>query len=245
MRLAVIAALPNELVPAIKRFKAVKGAGNNLYDIYLAADSSTEILFVITGMGVVRALDALKAVNSGYKPDIVLSAGFGGAIYEGAEGGELVWAREFVSLYDNWKATTLKMAQDQDIIGRMEIPFKQGVFISVPRLTAKKEIIRTLASPVTNPVCDMETYALAEFCFNNGIRFLAVRAITDLADQDITPDIADIVDESGKYSLVKAIRTLLKRPWLLPLLMGLGINSHKASRNLEKAIAAVLTALRG
>jgi adenosylhomocysteine nucleosidase len=120
---------------------------------------------------------------------------------------------------------------------------RRGAIVSLPCLTQKKEILNKLPADVSNPVCDMETYAIASLCAEKGIRFFAIRGITDLAYQDITSDIAGIVDESGRTDIIQAIKTVLKKPQIIPSLICLGIYSSRASGNLRTATIALLDAL--
>jgi adenosylhomocysteine nucleosidase len=245
VRLAIFAALPQELGPLIAWLRAVRADGRRLSDIYLAADGSTEIILVITGMVADSALAAASFICKEYCPDIVLSAGYGGALYPGAAGGELIWGDNFFALKEAGPPESLKMPAEDKIIERIahDISIKRGDIITVPDFMGKAEIIKLIPGKPENPVCDMETYHIASLCAGQRIRFIAIRSITDPYEHNISSDIAGIVDRSGQYSIFRALRTLIRRPMLLPTLLKLGLYSRRASRNLKEAIVAILDAL--
>jgi adenosylhomocysteine nucleosidase len=245
VRVAILAALPQELAPLIERLRATREERSRLFDIYFATDRSTEIILVITGMGSANAQAAISFICKSHCPDIVLSAGYGGALYPGAVGGELIWADNFFAIRETDHPENLKMQAEDKIIDRIarDVSIKHGVIITVPGFMKKAEIITLVPENIENPVCDMETYPIAHSCAGQRIRFIAIRSITDLYGHDIPAEIAGIVDKSGQYSIFRALRTMIRRPLLLPTLLKLGIYSRRASRNLKDAVMAFLDAL--
>jgi adenosylhomocysteine nucleosidase len=245
MKVAVFAALTQELKPLVRRLKAVRGVGSHCYKIYLAADSSNQIILVMTGMGIANASDAVHHVCSEYKPDVAVSIGYGGALYAGARGGEIVMGLGGMSINASGSLAGHKIYRTPDVLDKMNIslPIKLGTIVTLPGLIKKSEIIAKLPANVQNPVCDMETYAYADYCEDIGIRFFAIRGITDLGNQDITQDIAGIMDEFGKVDVIKAIITILKSPRVFPSVIRLGIYSRRASRNLRTVTMSLLEAL--
>jgi nucleoside phosphorylase len=159
VRLAIFAALPQELALLIESLRAVRRAGNCSSDIYLAADRSTDIILVITGMGAANALAAGSFICKEYCPDIVLSAGYGGAMYQGAVGGELIWADNFFAVRDAGPPESLKLPAEDQLIHRIarDCSIKRGVIITVPDFMKKTEIMKLMPEKLENPVCDMET----------------------------------------------------------------------------------------
>jgi adenosylhomocysteine nucleosidase len=246
MRVAVLAALPRELAPLVRQLRAVREAGCQLYDIYLGEDSFSHIILVATGMGTLNAISAVTHVRNEYRPDIVVSIGYGGSLFTGSAGGDIVFGSEFLSIAESGAVTDRMILFDEEVFKKINIglQIKKGAIITLPGLMKKSWIISKLPAGITNPVCDMETCALAVYCADNGIRFFAMRGITDLVNQDITSDVANIADETGKVSIARAIQTILKKPWLIPVLIRLGIYSHKASQHLRDATISLLEALR-
>jgi adenosylhomocysteine nucleosidase len=246
LRLAIFGALPQELKWVIKELGAVRGGSRNPYHVYYASYSAIEIAVVITSMGGSNALAALESIFVEFHPDAVLSTGYGGALYPGAEEGELVWASDYLAFSEKGEVNSINNESESDMYAKVtaSVPMKKGIVVTVGSMTEKKDIISRLPAGVTNPVCDMETYPLAQYCRNNGIRFFSVRAISDLANQNIPPEVADIVDRAGHPDIGRAIKVILLRPRLLPLLIRLARSSRKASENIWPVVRALIGQLR-
>jgi len=254
MRLAIFAALPHEAKKIVTNLKAKKDAEERTFDIYRANCRSIEILVVITGMGTINALSAAKYISSVFRPEIILSVGFGGALYEAASIGDLIWGSKFISvaapvenesnmpdagkhIASTGNENTLSILQDL-----MQI--REGSVVTIPYLMKKSEIRKAIPGEIQNPVCDMETFALAHFCEDNGLRFFAVRSITDLANEDIPAELGEISDSSGKYSVMRALIIFVTKPCLLPVVFRLAANSQIASRTLCSFVRAFLDSLQ-
>lgn len=240
MKLAVLAALPQELSGSIKQLKAVNDKTKPQVDIYRASYASSEVVLAITGMGSARAESAAEYICKEFRPDLVISIGYGGALYDGAGIGDLVWGSRFISFPELNEATAI--SNEGHIYGKLAaaVAIKQGAILTLPKLTNKAELLAKLPEGISSPVCDMETFALARICFQGGVRFIALRSITDLKNEDIPSELMDISDEAGNYSITAAMKIFVSNPGLLPAAISLGINSQKASRNLTLAVNELL-----
>jgi adenosylhomocysteine nucleosidase len=247
VRIAILAALPQEVERLKKDFKAVKRRFKHIYDVYFGTYNSLEVLLVITAMGPANARAALDMTCRDYHPDVVVSMGYGGALYEGAEAGELVWASEFVSCLDSGETVYIKQSADDSLISGLAgaVKMKKGTIITVSDIVSKDYLVGQIPSGLPNPVCDMETFGIARHCIEKGIRFFAIRAITDLRYDDIPSALSHISDGTGTVSVLRVLRLVVMKPWLLPVIIYLGINSMKASQNLRIAVKALLGALHG
>ncbi len=251
MRLAIFAALPHEVKKIIATVQARRDANNSnsSFDVYRAGRFSTEIILAITGIGTVNTEAAARYIHSKFGPDMILSIGYGGAIYDGLDIGDLVWGSKFMLMPDparnEKESDQLEFPGNEEIFGRLHdmLPIREGTIVTLPSLMKKSEI-RKIISEDGNPVCDMETFAIARFCMEKGLSFGGVRSITDLHDEDIPPELGDISDDSGRYDALRAIRTFTAKPGLLPMVFRLARNSRKASQSLCSLIEALLETLR-
>jgi adenosylhomocysteine nucleosidase len=238
--------MPPELKWVIKELGAVRGGSRNRYHVYYASYNAIEIAVVITSVGGANALSALESIFMEFHPDAVLSTGYGGALYPGAEEGELVWAFDCLTFSEKGDMISISNQSEGEMYTKLaaSVTMKKGTVFTVGSLTEKKDIIRRLPAGAVNPVCDMETFPLAQYCQDNGIRFFSVRAISDLANQNIPLEVADIVDTAGHPNIGRAIKVVLLNPRLLPLLVRLARSSRKASENLWPAVRALIGQLR-
>jgi|WetSurMetagenome_2_1015567.scaffolds.fasta_scaffold00121_19 adenosylhomocysteine nucleosidase len=246
MRFAIFAALPQELEMIIKDFDADKGGSRNSYQVYYTSSHSIEIALVVTSMGSANALAALESICMEFSPDVVVSAGYGGALYMGAAAGELLWSSGFISFSADGRPVFLNIPAEDAVFERIaaSVPIKKGTVITIDKLTVKKNMLGRLPEGIQNPVCDMETFVMAKYCLEKKMRFFSIRAVSDLVDDDIPQEIADLIDTSGKPDIQHAIRLILHQPALLPLFIRLGQNSHKASHNLRLAVTALIREFR-
>jgi len=90
---------------------------------------------------------------------------------------------------------------------------------------------------------DMETAAVAAVCERHGCPHTAFRAISDDAlGGTIDPQVAAMARPDGSPDLGAAVRYVLRRPWRVPYLVGLGRDSERAARAAADAAVAALRA---
>jgi hypothetical protein len=78
----------------------------------------------------------------------------------------------------------------------------------------------------------METAHLRKLAERSGARFVAIRAISDRADEPIAPELLSLVDPRGKPRITAALAFFARRPSLIPAVMRLKRNSDQALRAL-------------
>ena len=124
------------------------------------------------------------------------------------------------------------------------IRIREGCIVTLQSMMKKSELKKAISEELLNPVCDMETFPYAHFCLETGLSFIAVRSITDLQGENIPPELYDVSNSSGKYSLFCALRTVILNPKLIPNMFTLAKNSRKASQNLCCLIDSFLETLQ-
>ncbi|HEV7525434.1 MAG TPA: hypothetical protein VGP92_10735 [Acidimicrobiia bacterium] len=86
---------------------------------------------------------------------------------------------------------------------------------------------------------DMETAAVAGVCERRGVSWSAVRSISDLVG--VTPgDVIGLANPDGTPNVGASIRYLLTKPWRIPRLVRLGLDSKKAATGAAEAAARML-----
>ena len=81
---------------------------------------------------------------------------------------------------------------------------------------------------------EMESYAILSGAAARGIPAVAIRAISDAADQDLPLDFSAMLDGSGTVRGAKLARALVRAPHKLPGLIRLGHASHRAATRLAQ-----------
>ncbi len=197
-----------------------------------------------TGIGLKNAEAALKYIFEEHRPDSILSIGFGGALYSGAEIGDLVWASK-VFLVNNGIAETIELPESGKTASRMSgrIKIREGTILTLVRRMKKSGIGNEMCKGLPFPVCDMETFAVAKGAVERGLSFLAVRSITDRAEEEIPHELFEVVDETGTYRLSRALSVLLRKPYLITQSMKLGMRSKTAAGRLWLSVKSFIETL--
>ena len=244
MRVALFSAFPHELRKIVRNIGAGKPLKKGLVDVSHGEYYSHEIIVVLTGIGIRNAENALKYVLEEHPPDVVISAGFGGALYNNACIGEVILASRVISVTDG-QVNVLDLNNDRDMFKRLsgQLNLREGSVVTIDAWRKKAEVREMVPEEFPFPVCDMETFPLAKLSLERGLRFFGFRSITDRGGEEIPPELLGVSDESGRYSLSLAVNLLLTNPRLIPGSIKLGINSYIAGRSLWKAVSAFIRAL--
>ena len=87
---------------------------------------------------------------------------------------------------------------------------------------------------------DMETATVRTAAGRQGIPFLAIRAISDAADEVLDPAVLKLVDAFGRPRPLAIAAALTRRPGLAASLKRLGASSRQAAGNLGVAVAGIV-----
>jgi nucleoside phosphorylase len=238
-RLAIFSAFPHELKCIAKNLKPIKNLRSHPFSTFLTKYLNTEILLVHSGMGTRNAEAAFKYILEEYSPDFILSIGFGGALYDGALIGNLVWGSKVILVPED---VLLEIPDAGGIFSRLsgKVSMNEGCILTFEKYTKKSEVKKHLSNDLSFPVCDMETFFLAKLSIEQGLPFFAVRSITDRADEEIPQDFLGVTDESGRYKLSRAISLILSKPKLIKNVIKTGRASAIASNNLWHFVKALV-----
>ena len=88
-----------------------------------------------------------------------------------------------------------------------------GCLLTVDRLVCRPQEKRALGQKHAALAADMETMAVAEVCRRRETPFLAVRLISDAADDDLSRDVEKLLAQpNGPARLAAAVGSILRRP---------------------------------
>jgi adenosylhomocysteine nucleosidase len=202
------------------------------------------VLVLETGMGPAateRALGwALGSPLFGgvpYRPRVVLSAGFSGALQEGRPVGDLVLATEVADGEGNtWPATW-----PADLgPGEWRPPLHRGRLLSVPELVADPARKRLLGAENQAVAVDMETAVVARLCQGAGVPFGCLRAISDDGATPLSPRLAGVL-RGGQVAPWRLAAALLRQPGMVGELCRLARDTRRAARQLALGLGELLT----
>jgi adenosylhomocysteine nucleosidase len=248
----IFAAFPQELKHILKNCLSVQNPEDPPFPLK-GKPHPPCVIAVKTGMGAANVETAFRCILQKRRPDIVLSIGFSGALYEDAGIGDIVWSSR--SLLFRGSSTrqdehSLKGAVADSDLGRRigeklseRTASREGSIVTLTGMMTKSKIKKMIPGDLPFPVCDMESFYLARLSYQNRVPFLAVRAITDRLDEEIPLELFAVTDGSGQYRFSRAFSLLLAKPKLIPASIRLGRNAALASKNLGKAVDSLIEIL--
>jgi adenosylhomocysteine nucleosidase len=87
---------------------------------------------------------------------------------------------------------------------------------------------------------DMENAYTRQLADRRHIPWLGIRAISDTAFENISPQVVHFVDGTGNARPWDITISLARKPMLIPQLIRLGRNTQSATKHLSAAIGAVI-----
>jgi adenosylhomocysteine nucleosidase len=193
-KVAIVAAMELEVRPFIKgwsstedefdgrRFKFFENAGTVL---------------VCGGIGAEAARRAAKAVISLYRPALIVSAGFAGALEPGLEVGHTLILRHVIDAADG---------------SRTDTGVGEGVLLTSADVADADQTTR-FGEAYGAQAVDMEAAAVARSAEADGVKFMACKVISDTSGSSLPPA-ARFVDSNGTFHVIKFLAYIAVRPWL-------------------------------
>jgi adenosylhomocysteine nucleosidase len=240
----VLFALRREARPFLREFPAQQRFGGAPCWARFCGPTWLTVLVAQTGVGrrhTDRALSWLlgrpQLGNVVYRPKLVLSAGFAGALQPGLLVGDLVLATEVVDETGQvwpctWPAGSLP--------GRWDPPLRRGRLLTAAKVIGAPAEKRTLGQKYEALAVDMESAAVAERCARAEVPFACVRAISDAADTALSPRLAALLTGGG-VSPWRVVTGVLRSPGLTAELWRLAGHTRYAADQLGKALGELLT----
>jgi len=169
----------------------------------------------------------LSSVDSSPAPKYVILAGLAGALDPSLRVGDVV--------LDDGPADL-----------RTAFPGKYGKIHSTTKIVATVQEKAELFDRTGALAVEMEAHIIRPWVAKIGAQFISIRAISDSASQSLDPRLLRIVDDLGRARLLRLALELLKRPIsVLPGLFRLAIDSQRAARELGKAVAYIVSQVKG
>jgi adenosylhomocysteine nucleosidase len=202
------------------------------------------VLALQTGMGQPRTEAALDWIlgqplmgGVRYRPKLVLSAGFSGALQEEFQVGDIILATEVASSDGkSWPATW----PAENAAGEWRPRLHRGRVLSVPTLIGSSEEKETLGRVHQAAAVDMETAAVARLCRKRDVSFGCVRVILDDLQTPLSSRLVSLVS-GGRVSPLRALTALVCAPSLGVEFRRLARQSRFAAEQLGKALGELLT----
>jgi adenosylhomocysteine nucleosidase len=207
------------------------------FDMYRANIANHEVTVLLTGMGGVSAARAMHIVPP-EKHDAWISAGLAGAIDAGLQLGTTVVARAVMT-----RDAVLKIFSDPDFVGVAVACAATAVetFLTTETIIATSAEKESLAG--TANAVEMESAHILTAAQSRQIPAVAVRTISDVAEEDLPLDFEKITDARGHVRVGGLLKELALHPHRLPLLIRFGLHSRAAAVSLADFLDRFLPAV--
>jgi adenosylhomocysteine nucleosidase len=212
----MVAALEREVAPLIRKWKVrtIERDGRR-YQLF----ESGEAALICAGMGAEAARRATEVVIQETRPDLVLSVGFVGALDPAMKAGEVFEPRMVINAADSVRTDT---------------GCGQGTLVSFGAVAGREQKAK-LRDAYSAAAVDMEAAAVAQAAEVRGVRFAALKAVSDESGF-VMPPLEDFISSDGGFCLTPFAVYIATRPWLWGTTLTLARNSAKASRALCVAL---------
>jgi len=247
--IAILVAVRQELRPILHRADANHVVRQEHLDFHEGTLGGQSVALLALGIGKECARIAAEMTIRCYRPDLVISSGFGGGLQPGIRAGDIVVGTEILELRKDqgdqitW-ITTHKPLRSP----RFRWDESSGVRIHYGKiLTTDEMVLRAsnkarIGQATAALAVDMETSAVAAVCAARKTDFLAVRGITDMVDEDLPNEFNDFF-VLGQLRANRVFSSCARDPRVLTDLARLGYRAKHSGAKLARFLEAVLRQL--
>jgi adenosylhomocysteine nucleosidase len=223
-KVAVVAALEREVRQLVAGWRVVRRSWDGREFEFFESEAA---VVVYGGIGPVAARWACEAVCASYEPEMVVSAGFAGALTADLKVGDVVIPAKVIDAGDG---------------SRAETGVGSGGLVSVPEM-ASVERKRVLGGKYDAVAVDMEAASVAQAAGLRSVRFRAVKVISDVLDFEV-PVVEGSVDAQGRFHTGRFLAGIAVRPWVWGRVVKMAGNSSLAAKNLAEAVRGQIQGYR-
>ncbi len=250
--IGLIAAMPDEIRPLLRlagSFAKERTAGFTLYRFALG---NRKVILIESGMGPERAATAAALLIDEATPAVLVNFGFAGAVTAGLRVGDLVVAERILlhrgRLFSEQPGLARELAERvAEAVGNGDrergCRTLRGTFITAAEILQKRVLADLLPAGTSHPVVEMESAAVARIAAREGVPLVALRAISDGAEEELGFSIDEFTDREMRIRAWKVLLTMAKKPWIIPQLVRLARNARLAGQNLALAVRDAVSTL--
>lgn len=234
MKVLITFALDVEFAPwrSLREFSKISADGLRMYE---SKFGGAEARVLLTGVGIANARRAMRAALA-WRPEICISSGLAGSLREEIGIAQVCAAREVVEL-----ETGRMMPAEAELL-RMAATL--GATVIEKLLTSGEMVLSADGKRRLGKMAEaveMESFAVMSEAAAAGIPSIAIRAISDAADEDLPMDFCKVLDESGMIRASKVAKEIARVPHKMPAVIRLARRSSAASKRLAEFLNMYVT----
>ncbi|HUK82639.1 MAG TPA: hypothetical protein VLZ12_08430 [Verrucomicrobiae bacterium] len=247
--IAILVAVKQELRPILRRANATHVVRQAHLDFHEGTLAGQPVALLALGVGKECARIAAEMTIKCYRPDLIISAGFGGGLQNEVKDGDIVIGTEVLDLCADqgkevrWRSA-YKLARHREFTvtnGEFRIHF--GKILTADEMVLKAANKARLGKATGALAVDMETSAVAAVAATRDTDLLAVRCITDNEHEDLPREFNDFFI-IGQLQPSRIISACSQRPRLVADLARLGHRAKTAGQNLARFLETAVGQLR-
>ena len=235
MRVLVTFALETEFAPwrNLGRFRRSSWGP---IDLYVAEIGGAEVGVVLTGVGPKQAAFAApKAIEAEHEAlRFCVSSGLAGALRPEYKIGQILAARSVLSEKPHSEAPDRVVESSAPLVSFAD---ELGATVTANFYTAghvvcqadEKRHLAHMAEAV-----EMESFEVLRAAALRSIPAVAIRAVSDVADEDFPLDLNRVIDDEGRVSFPRVMGQVAQYPRSIPGLIKLGRRSRRAAESLAQ-----------
>ena len=233
----IVAALSLEVGFLIDQLASVRKYSGPKQAVIEGTCAGKLVVIVIAGPGRAAARRGAELLLAGHRPRWLLSVGFGGALDPALPRYAIVMPNEVLDREGRRYAIDLAVPP---AVGQAQPRIATGRLLTVDQIIVTAAEKAELRRRYEADLVDMESSGVAALCSERGVRFLAIRVISDEAGIDLPPEVVTLLTQTGSYRVGAALRALWKRPSRIKELWALHEHAQEAADRLAKFTVAAL-----
>ncbi len=250
--IGLIAAMPNEIRPLLRLAGPVAKEQASGFALYRFAIDDRKVILIESGMGPERAATATALLIDRAAPSVLVNFGFAGAVTAGPRVGDVIVAEHILLHRGRLFSEQPGLAREltERVVGTVgngdrerDCRTLRGTFITAAEILQKRVLAGLLPTGTSHPVVEMESAAVARIAAREGVPLVALRAISDGAEEELGFAIDEFTDREMRIRAGKVLLTIAKKPWIIPQLVRLARNARLAGQNLALAVRDAVSTL--
>jgi len=247
--IAILVAVRQELKPILRRADANHVVRQEHLDFHEGTLGGQPVALLALGIGKECARIAAEMTIRCYRPDLIISAGFGGGLQEYVEDGDIVVGTEILELRRDqgdaitWDSTykPLRPTRIHSDNGA-EIRVHYGKIMTTDEMVLRAANKARIGKATGALAVDMETSAVAAVCGARKTDFLAVRCITDNVSEDLPDEFNDFF-VLGQLRPDRVFSSCARDPRVVGDLARLGYRARRSGAKLARFLETAVTQL--
>ena len=228
----LMAAVCDELTPTIEQLRLTESDGDHIGQV-----DDRKIIASVSGLGKDRAVAALTKLIEAHQPQRIIHLGFAGGMDPTLAAGDLLNIR----YVRNESGKIIRLGESVPEFEESDSdPPSLKTLLTRDTVADSPKLKKQLFTQYKASAVDMETFYTASLAMDQGIPFMALRAISDPHDMALPAEAINWIKPDGTPDMAKVMGFIATHPWLTPTLMKLQSHASKAPAKIADAVESVL-----